>query len=131
MEGDFFKSQKKKSLKKNKYDIYDINIWEQNIGSMPVNLPFTINNKNKAISAEHAVLYSDNRAIYANETVQKRNKVDKNKKIKLYKYIKDNIENLLIKTNDKINFMKNENKVLQKKKLLKFTKNRKMLFSDQ
>ena len=128
MEGDFFKSQKKKSLKKNKYDIYDINIWEQNIGSMPVNLPFAINNKNKAISAEHAVLYSDNRAIYANETVQKRNKVDKNKKIKLYKYIKDNIENLLIKTNDKINFMKNENKVLQKKNCLSLQKTAKCYF---
>ena len=128
MEGDFFKSQKKKSLKKNKYDIYDINIWEQNIGSMPVNLPFAINNKNKAISAEHAVLYSDNRAIYANETVKKRNKVDKNKKIKLYKYIKDNIENMLIKTNDKINFMKNENKKLQKKNCLSLQKTSKCFF---
>ena len=128
MEGDFFKSQKKKSLKKNKYDIYDINIWEQNIGSMPVNLPFAINNKNKAISAEHAVLYSDIRAIYANETVQKRNKVDKNKKIKLYKYIKDNIENLLIETNDKINFMKKENKVLQKKNCLSLQKTAKCYF---
>jgi hypothetical protein len=55
MEDDFMKFHKKKSLKKNKYDIYDLNIWEQNIGSMPVNLPFAINNKNKAISAEHYI----------------------------------------------------------------------------
>ena len=128
MEEDFMKFQKKKSLKKNKYDIYDLNIWEQNIGSMPVNLPFAINNKNKAISAEHEVLYSDNRAIYADETVKKRKNVDKNKKIKLYKYIKDDIENLLIKTNDKINFMKNENKKLQKKNFLGIQKTSKCYF---
>ena len=76
MEEDFFKLSKKKSTHKNKYDIYDINIWEQNIGSTPINLPLTINNKNKALIAEHAALYSDNRAIYSNETVKKRNKIE-------------------------------------------------------
>ena len=128
MEEDFFKLSKKKSTHKNKYDIYDINIWEQNIGSTPINLPLTINNKNKALIAEHAALYSDNRAIYSNETVKKRNKIDKNKKVKLFKYIKDKTENLLVKVHDKINFMKQENKKLQKINSLSLQKTSKCYF---
>ena len=128
MEMDFIKLPRKKATQKNKHDINDINVWKQNIGSTLANLPLAINNKNKIINGEHAVLFSDNRAILSNETVKKRNKVDKNKKVKLYKFIKDETEKLLTKVYDKINFMEKENKELQKINSLSLQKTSKCYF---
>ena len=43
-----------------------------------------------------------------NETVKKNRQVDKNKKVKIYKYLKDDTEKLLTKVYNKIDFMQNE-----------------------
>ena len=128
MEGDFIKSKRKKSLNNNRNDIYNANIWEQNIGTTPVNIPSAINNKNKILIAEHDVLYTDNRAIFLNETIKRKRKADKNKKIKLFKYIPDKTEELLTKVYDKINFMKNESKEIQKTNCLSLQKTSKCYF---
>ena len=128
MEGDFIKSKRKKSLNNNRNDIYNVNIWEQNIGTTPVNIPSAINNKNKILIAEHDVLYTDNRAIFLNETIKRKRKADKNKKIKLFKYIPDKTEELLTKVYDKINFMKNESKEIQKTNCLSLQKTSKCYF---
>ena len=128
MEGDFIKSKRKKSLNNNRNDIYNVNIWEQNIGTTPVNIPSAINNKNKILIAEHDVLYTDNRAIFLNETIKRKRKADKNKKIKLFKYIPDKTEELLTKVYDKINFMKNEDRELYKFNSLGLQKTSKCFF---
>ena len=128
MEGNFIESKRNKSLNSNKNDIYHINIWEHNIGTTPVNLPSAINNKNKILVSEHDVLYTDNRAILSNDPIKKRRKIDKNKKIKLYKYIPDKTEKLLTKVYDKINFMKNEDKEIQKTNSLSLQRTSKCYF---
>ena len=128
MENVLISIPKKKLLKNNKYDIYDATIWEQNIGIDSVNLPLAIRNKNRAIQAEHDVLYSDNKAIYFHDEVKKKRQVDKNKKIKLFKYIPDGTEKTLIKVYKKINYMKNEGKELQKLNSLSLQKTSKCYF---
>ena len=127
-EQDFMKFLRLQNKKKNKYGIDNERIWEQNIGTNAVNLPFAINQRNKALIAEHAVLYTENRAIYLNEIINKKRKIDKNKKVKIYKYINDSIENLLTKAHDKINFMKNEDIELQKYNSLGLQKTSKCYF---
>ena len=129
MEGqDIMRLIRLQNKKKNKYGIDNERIWEQNIGTTAVNLPSEINQRNKALIAEHAVLYTENRAIYLNEIIKKKRKIDKNKKVKIYKYINDDIENLLTKVHEKINFMKNEDIELQKYNSLGLQKTSKCFF---
>ena len=128
MEPNIFKLLKNKSSKKNNHSINDSSIWEQNIGSEPVNLPLAIKNKINASKVEHAILYTDNKIISLNESVKKKRQVDKNKKIKIYKYIHDDTEKLLTKVYNKMNFMKNENKELQKLNSLSLQKTSKCFF---
>ena len=114
--------------RKNKYGINNDRIWEQNIGTIAINLPAAINQRDKALIAEHAILYTDNRAIYLNETINKKRKIDKNKKVKKYKYLNDEVENMLSKVDDEIKFMKNEDIELQKFNSLGLQKTSKCFF---
>ena len=114
--------------RKNKYGINNDRIWEQNIGTIAINLPAAINQRDKALIAEHAILYTDNRAIYLNETINKKRKIDKNKKVKKYKYLNDEVENMLSKVDDEIKFMKNEDIELQKYNSLGLQKTSKCFF---
>ena len=127
-EHDIMRLLKLQNKKKNKYGIDNERIWEQNIGTNAVNLPFAINQRNKALIAEHAILYNEKRAILLNEIIKKKRNIDKNKKVKIYKYINDNIENLLTKVHDKIDFMKNEDIELQKFNSLGLQKTSKCYF---
>ena len=87
-EKDILRLIKSQNKKKNKYGISNERIWEQNIGTNAINLPFAINNRDRALLSEHAVLYTDNRAILLDETIKKNRKIDKNKKVKIYKIYK-------------------------------------------
>ena len=127
-EEDLIKQLKKKLKKRNKYGISDERIFEHDIGTTSTNIPFAIKNKNKALSSLVGVLYSDNKAIYMNETVKKNRQVDKNKKVKIYKYLKDDTEKLLTKVYNKIDFMQNEDKELQKLNSLSLQKTSKCFF---
>ena len=127
-EKDILRLIKLQNKKKNKYGISNERIWEQNIGTNAINLPFAINNRDRVLLAEHAVLYTDNRAILLDETIKKNRKIDKNKKVKIYKYINDDLEKLLTKVYDKINFMKNEDRELYKFNSLGLQKTSKCFF---
>ena len=130
-EKDILRLIKLQNKKKNKYGISNERIWEQNIGTNAINLPFAINNRDRALLAEHAVLYTDNRAILLDETIKKNRKIDKNKKVKIYKYINDDLEKLLTKVYDKVNFMKNEDRELYKFNSLGLQKTSKCFFSNK
>ena len=107
---DFIKLLKKNLEKKNESLILDERIYQQNIGSNPVNLPVSISSKEKMMKDYLSVLFSDNKYINFINPVKKRRKIDKNKKLKLYNYIPEKTENLLTKVYERINHIKHEEK---------------------
>ena len=125
---DFIKLLKKNLEKKNESLILDERIYQQNIGSNPVNLPVSISSKEKMMKDYLSVLFSDNKYINFINPVKKRRKIDKNKKLKLYNYIPEKTENLLTKVYEKINHIKHEEKKLHKINSLSLQKTSKFYF---
>jgi len=125
---DFIKLLKKNLEKKNESLILDERIYQQNIGSNPVNLPVSISSKEKMMKDYLSVLFSDNKYINFINPVKKRRKIDKNKKLKLYNYIPEKTENLLTKVYERINHIKHEEKKLHKINSLSLQKTSKFYF---
>ena len=125
---DFIKLLKKNLEKKNESQILEERIYQQNIGSNPVNLPVSISSKEKMMKDYLSVLFSDNKYINFINPVKKRRKIDKNKKLKLYNYIPEKTENLLTKVYERINHIKHEEKKLHKINSLSLQKTSKFYF---
>ena len=71
-------------------------------------------NQDNSCNYAYSLLFSDNRAIIMNNPIYKRRKVHNKKPSNFLKYISGNSEKILSKAYNKINFMKNESKELQK-----------------
>ena len=113
---------------KKKRDIIDNTIWTHKCSSHPVNMEKVMETQNKACNFVYSLLFSDNRAIILNNPIYKRRKINKKKQSNFLKYISGNSEKILNKAYNKINFMKNESKELQKLNSLSMQKTSKKYF---
>ena len=93
-----------------------------------IKIPINIDSREKIIKHLLSFLFSDNYAINLNNPVKRRRNINKNKKIKIFNYISDKTENMLIKVYDQINSIKNEEKELNKINSLSFQKTSKFFF---
>jgi hypothetical protein len=128
METESLDELKRKMNKKKKESIKDQRIWSHRYGIQPVDMQKVMGTQNKIFNYAYSLLFSDNRAIKMNNPIYKRRQVNRKKKSQFLKYISNDSEKILNKAYNKINFMKNESKELQKLNSLSLQKTSKTYF---
>ena len=116
----------KRNKKKN--EMPDNRIWTHKCSIHPVDMEKVMETQETACNYAYSLLFSDNRAIIMNNPIYKRRKISNKKQSNFLKYISGNSEKILSKAYNKINFMKNESKELQKLNSLSLQKTSKNYF---
>ena len=126
MEPDIFNVINMKKAKKQ--NVPDVRVWSHKCSVHPINLPKVMETQGSSFNYAYSLLFSDNRDIKLNIPIYKRRKINNKKKSNYLKYISNDSEKILNKAYDRINFMKNENKELQKLNTLSLQKTSKSYF---
>ena len=126
MEQEIINIMNAKKIKKG--NIPDERIWSHKCSVHPVDLAKVMETQGSSFNYAYSLLFSDNRDIKLNIPIYKRRKINNKKKSNFLKYISDGSEKILNKAYAKINFMKNENKELQKLNTLSLQKTSKSYF---
>lgn len=109
-------------------DIPYSRVWSHKNSSNPVNILKAIGTQSNAFDYSYSLLFSDNRYIKMKNPTYNKKKINNKKNSKFLKYISSGSKKILNKAYSKINFMKNETKILQKLNSLSLQKTSKAYF---